>query len=132
MKRLGIGLVIALALTGCGGSDEPAKPKTFTAAGTFTLKQITLGSAEGYSCSGRDGFADIRVGTQVVVRDAAGKKVGIGELEDGRQNATGWCELPFTVTGIPISDGVYSVEVSKRGEIAFKRADAKKLELTLG
>ncbi len=128
MKRLGIALAAIVLSAGCGGSEGS---DSFTAKGTFTLKQIGLSSSTG-PCEGRDGYQDIRPGVQVVVRDATGKDVGLGRLGDGTRVDPGWCEFPFTVTDIPESEGLYTIEVSKRGGISFKRTDAAKLALTLG
>lgn len=133
MKRIGIAVGALLLLTSCGGSDDkPAAPKVFDARGTMTLTSEKVIGDGGDGCLGSGGYDDIRGGAPVVVFDDKGKKVGIGELEDGRASSTVRCVFNFTVDDVPVGGTIYSIEVSHRGEMPFKRADAKELALTLG
>lgn len=134
MKLIGIAAALLL-LVGCGSgtSDESAaKPKTFDVQGTMTLDSVDVIGDGGDGCLGSEGYDDIREGAAVVVFDDGGKKIGIGALEAGRASTATTCEFEFTVSDVPIRGSIYSVEVSHRGEIPFKRANAQDLALTLG
>lgn len=100
---------------------------TLTASGTLLLKrgEFSWNSAADPTCQGLGGYSDLRAGTQVVVTDAAGKKLAVGALvagragdfsteSDGTQRA-GSCSLSFAVSGVPRGVGPYGVEVSHRG-----------------
>lgn len=144
MRRLAP-LALLLSLVACGGGEdpaaepsEPAEPETFTASGVFVL---TDASSVDYDyetetdCYGIDGYDDIAEGTQVTVRDAEGSRVGSGELGEGRLDTfsdTAACTFRFMVYDIPVSEGIYTVEVASRGEINFRQAEAGGLELSLG
>ncbi len=133
MKRLATGLVLgAVVLTACGGSDEPEKPKTFDVSGSITLRGDAEVVSGGGACQGAGPYDDIRPGATVVVYDATNKKVGLGKLADGTTSTGQDCNFDFTVLGVEDTGNIYTVEVSKRGEITFKKADATKLALTLG
>lgn len=134
MKSLRAGLAIA-ALTvaaACGGgSDSPAKTKTFVASGSIQL--YATGNVDtGDGCYGSNGYDDIRPGAPVVVKDAAGKQLALGKLGQGDTGKYRTCVFDFTVDDIPSGKGPYSVEVSHRGETPFDEKDALSLKLTLG
>jgi hypothetical protein len=106
----------------------------FTAAGTLLLKrgEFSWNSAADPTCQGLNGFSDLRGGTQVTVTDAAGKKLAIGVLANGRagdfttdsdgaQRAAS-CALSFAVTGVPRGVGPYGVEISHRGVQNYNEA----------
>jgi len=119
--------VAALALTACSG------PKTFDAKGTMTIgpKGVTQYAPGGGECKGTSGYDDISAGAQVVVT-ADGKTVGVGELGEGKYK-DGWCEFPFTVSGIKEGNEFYGVEVSHRGKIEYTSDDLKSgVKLSLG
>lgn len=135
MKRLVIVAAALGSLVACGGgSEEPAKPKTFDVEGTMTLTTSRGVIAAGGGCAGSNGYEDMQAGANVVIFDSTGEKVGIGELEPGRSGSepTVQCIFDFTVNDIPIKGDIYSVEVANRGEITFKRSEAKAVALTLG
>lgn len=133
------------ALAACGGESAgstPREPKTFTVDGTLTLEDSSsvnyaMHGRKGEECWGEQGYDDIRQGAQVVIRDSTGAKVALGALEQGTLTArsdpyySAPCEFPFTVDDVPVGKGgVFSVEVTHRGEVSFEQGDA--LSLTLG
>jgi hypothetical protein len=93
-------------------------------------------------CQARDGYEDIKGGTQVVVRNAKNEVAGLGALEPGIFTGLGpkddpiripTCELPFKVSVSEVSSATYSVEVSHRGQLQYSRADLNQpLALSLG
>ena len=131
---MGIVIAVGVLLTGCGGGSDAkdAEPKVFDVKGTMTLTSESVIGDGGDGCLGSGGYDDMRAGAPVVVFDDAGKKVGIGELEVGQASSTVRCVFNFTVPEVPAGGKIYSIEVSHRGEIPFKPAQAKKLSLTLG
>ena len=94
------------------------------------IQQIQLTRYAG-ACAGSDGFADITGGAEVVVRDGKGVNVGLGKLGTGKADGPVTCVFPFTVKDVPTGGGIYSVEVTRRGEISFKAADAENVALSL-
>lgn len=135
-KRVALVLsVVALGLVGCGGDKvDKESPKTITVKGTMTLTDSDVESVAG-RCYGTGGYDDMRSGTQVTVRDSDGKSIGLGSLDEGEPDErfpTVTCHFGFTVTDVPAGIGIYSVEVSHRGEISFKETDASDISLSLG
>ena len=142
MKRIGgiaLLLLAAMSLVGCGaGTDakasaakpKPKEPTSLTVKGHLTLIDSAITRYEG-ACSGSGGFGDIAGGAEVVVRDGKGVKVGLGHLGTGKADGPVTCVFPFTVMDVPTGGGIYSVEVTHRGEISFKAADAETVALSL-
>lgn len=134
--KLALAAALLVLLAGCGGSDAKGVGKpAFDVGGTITVAK-GLALSDG-SCAGSSGFDDLVLGAPVVVRNADGKRVGLGNLEAGRtsgldQGGYVSCTFKFDVSNVPSSAGVYSVEVTHRGEIPFKQEDAGHLSLTLG
>ena len=124
----------AFLIAGCG-SDEaavPAEPKTITVQGSLLLLTSDLFWATDTECTGSEGYDDIAAGAQVVIRDESGKSIALGRLEPGEGVSDVECRFPFSIDDVPAGQGIYSVEVSHRGEIAFEEKDAQELALTLG
>jgi hypothetical protein len=119
----GTGIMIAaVLLAGCGGDGKPkaAEPRTLT--GTVTLFDADRPWRKGPPCEGRGGYSDLHAGVQVTVRDEAKATVGVASLGDGEFEDVGHCRWAFSVPGLPERE-FYSVEVSRRGEVTFSRAD---------
>ena len=131
--------VAALTLTACQSSSPAAptaspKPETFDVAGTLTLsgyRDVTLADGD---CVGDGGYADIRGGAPVIVRDSRGEQLALGSLEPGTWPVIDeWsCDFAFRLDGVPESGTTYSLEVARRGEVPFSRDDALSVRLTLG
>lgn len=130
---------LLIVLAGCGGASQPSTARssaaTFSVAGTLRLIGPTeAGMGEG--CYGTNGYDDLEAGAQITIADATGKTVGLGELDKGhRMTTAGVCAWDFTVDGIPDTEGpngIYSIEISHRGSISFKRSEASDVELTIG
>lgn len=137
MNRLGIAAVLLLPLVACS-----LGPKTFTASGTLTLAQTAFVSDISAPCEGKDGYADIRQGTQVKISDGSGKVIAIGTLGAGKgssilgdtysRKTITHCTFAFEVEDVPAGEAIYGVEVSRRGVINFTAENADKIALTLG
>lgn len=150
--------VIALAgavvlLAGCGGSNESPKgagepveaeseAASITVSGALTLREFP-GRGAGYAdretkgalCWGSGGYSDISSGALVVIRDATGAQVGLGELGSGRSTTDDllpYCEFPFEVEGIPSGEGMLTVEVGRRGQVPFSRDEADRVQVGIG
>lgn len=127
-------------MTGCGGDGEASggsptaspTPETLTITGSIALTDYGgwIGDGRG-SCSGMDGYGDISAGAVVIVRNATGEQVGLGELEDGHR-ARGDCVFDFEVTDIADDSERFTVEVSGRGQVPFTRDEASSVRLSLG
>ena len=143
MKAAGSLVALVLLVGGCAATPAatptPTAPATFDVTGTLTLSRVMLYGSDGDSCSGIEGYDDIRTGTQVKVSDDTGKIVGLGALKAGlaRDSKPSWkgtdlCVFDFEVKGIPDSGAIYGVEVSHRGVVQFTRDQADSVSLTLG
>jgi hypothetical protein len=125
MKHIiALGFALSLALSGCGGAGT-----TQTITGTFTVKGYFPNSFPG-SCDLGSGYQDIEAGASVTVKDGAGSIIGVSNLESPTTANKFECVLPFSVT---VSDSeFYSIEVSRRGEVTYSRADLESQGWTVG
>jgi len=119
---------ILLSLAACGST------KTFDAAGKISVSGAHWDGSGTMTCEGVNGFDDMQVGVQVVIRNSAEKIIGNGSVESTTWDyANKVCDLAFTVPDVPVQkDDIYTIEVSHRGEITFKQSEAGSLALTLG
>lgn len=109
--------------------DPPFAPQPFSVSGFLTLESGGfIWSSATDVCSGKDGYDDIHAGTQVVVSDASGTTIAIGELgtglarrdPDNISRATE-CRFPFKVTGVPGGHEFYGLAIGRRGKLDFPR-----------
>ncbi len=114
----------------------PPTRGTLQVQGAMNLSQgqfIWNGGAD-TTCTGWKGFDDIRGGTEIVVSDASGKTLVVGELATGHatgitnDTATG-CRLGFSITGVPAGVGPYGVEIGHRGVTHYSQGSLTGLEL---
>lgn len=127
---LAAGLLLAL-VAGCGSSPLEVKGTLTLSGGTDDIHWLALDSADGQPCTGDSGYSDVAPGANVVVRNANGEQVGIGELGDGKGSGEA-CVFRFAVSGVDDSGKIFSVEVGNRGDVSFKRSEAARVDLTLG
>jgi hypothetical protein len=105
------------------GETDRLTPGTLTLHGSLRLyesAQIAPDEESGKFCYGTGGFGDIYAGTQVTVTDADGKKVALGELDQGtvqgtrRGDGAGLCQFEFTVADMPDKPGVFTLQIGDR------------------
>jgi hypothetical protein len=85
----------------------------------------------GTACEGRRGYDDLKIGAPVVVTDAAGKTVGIGQIDTAKEIG-GQCVLSFRIADVPKGSDFYGVAVSHRGTVQYSADEiAKPIELSL-
>lgn len=130
-SRRMIWLVAGLALAGlvAGGVYLLLRPASFDLHGSLQLRdRETIRSG----CLGQGGYSDIRVNVQVVVTDASGKTVGIGQVEKS-ENKGLFCDYAFVVQDVPAGLGFYGVEVSTRGRVQYSEEQLRSgVTLSLG
>lgn len=112
--------------------------ETVTVSGTFTLIDSSPSTyfpsitSYGSSCSGSDGYSDVKAGTQVVVKNGKGEILATTTLGPGTGNGY-QCTFPVS---FDITEGQdrYMVSTGRRGEMSFTFAELKNngLVLTLG
>lgn len=114
---------------------------THSITGTLVIKEWIYG-VEGQSCSGENGYEDIKAGKQILVKNNKGEILGTGELDQGKgvktllseeleQKAIEaglgtplMCKFPITIENVPQAD-FYTFEIGRRGGITYT---AKQLE----
>jgi hypothetical protein len=85
----------------------------------------------GGMCTTSGGYADIREGAQVVIKDDTGKVVATTTLGPG-VSASGTCTFPFSVT-VPTGSDFYAVELGRRGSVHYTAEQlAAGVHLTIG
>jgi hypothetical protein len=142
VRAINSALAILLLVAACGGTAPSQSPEARTITGTFLLSNGELpDDRDAGGCSGTGGYADIKVGTGVVVRDAEGTIVGTAALAIDPNGPAPFasgnyqCGYAFTVAGLPDS-AFYQVEVASRGALTYSLADleakAWRVSLDLG
>jgi hypothetical protein len=122
-EKVVLAVTIALLLAACSASGH-------TISGSFVLTDPGV-ARTGTTCSGTGGYSDIGDGTDVTVKDGAGKVIGTGRLStnvEGSQD-TG-CAYDFTVA-VPDAD-FYVVAVSHRGELTYSRDEMQQHDWKVG
>lgn len=125
----------ALALAACAshpaGAATAPPPSTFTIDGAMSLAAGNFSDSIDDTCTGKDGYDDMRAGTSVTVTDAGGTIVGMSQLGAGQvQDADldGYpeaCSLPFQVPGVPTGRRFYGVEVGTRGVVRYQEVQLR-------
>lgn len=83
------------------------------------------------TCFGEGDYADVNEGAQVVVTDAAGATVGVGELDFGVHREEG-CVFGFSLA-VPAGQEFYGLEVAHRGRAQYSAAQmSAPIELSIG
>jgi len=141
-RRVSLWLTIALvvAALGVGGllgvltTSRDDAPEIFTFGGMFALEDIDGFAVNGSHCVGEEGYDDISAGAQVTVYDRSGAVLAIGGLGPGLVDDGYNCVFRIRVEKVPAGHGLYQVEVSHRGKVAFSEAEglAGDVTLTLG
>lgn len=123
-------VLLALGLTACGENE----PETFDASGGIILSADDFGEwTKGTLCHGSGGYDDIDEGASVTIYDNKDVKIATGSLGEGVAITPMACMFEFTVKDVPVQEtDIYGVEVTHRGQVTFKRADADDIGLTLG
>jgi len=109
---------------------SPAVSESYSITGSFLLRQALPGEPmrDIAPCVGINGYGDITVGLEVVVRDGSGNVLAVGELgpgewiEEPRASEVAAldfnCLFPLRVDGVPRVP-FYGVSVGRRGELTF-------------
>lgn len=143
--RIAFAALAAVLLAGCASGATPApsaQPPTLAGSLSLTDKGVSAkwdtfpdGHRETTDCYGTGGFADIRVGTPIQVKNESGTIVGAGALVLDRAASVGeTCAYTFA---FPLGAATfYSVTIGSRAGPVYPAADlaAKgyRVELTLG
>lgn len=112
MRLVALGLMAALSLlvAACASSHD--------VTGSFKLHDDQAVKTN-TSCTGTGGYSDIKAGTEVVVKDEAGKILATSALVDAPSPVYGICEYTFTVA-VPDA-AFYSLAVGRRGDLTYSK-----------
>jgi hypothetical protein len=70
------------------------------------------------------GYADLTVGTPVMMKDATGNLVSTSALANPHANAVdNSCTFKFTFDNVKLASQQYTVEVGKRGQVGFSKSE---------
>jgi hypothetical protein len=133
--------LVALALLAAGCGRKPSAPPSHRLEGVYIVHGIFSHRSYGAPCNPTDaGYADIRAGTAVTVKDGAGALVGTAALGDGtlrRSPLRGRdddCVFSFSLKVSEQDD--YRIEVARRGVVRFSKSELErtnwKPSLTIG
>lgn len=141
MTRLALLALIAGLLAGCGPGAPTPSPSPSVHAITVAIElsggsNSVSRSSVSSECHGLGGYADMDIGTQFSIKDAAGTLIGFGALTDSHYGPAPFhCSLQGRAENVPDAP-IYSVEVGRRGTINFTRAQLEAngwlAQLTLG
>jgi hypothetical protein len=126
MNRSGRWILVGAIVAGIVLAAEPAAAGTQKLRGSVTLAVAYKLTSKmiGDVCDDTNFEADIVRGTQVRVRDAKGKTVGVAPLGVGHvvlyEDSNLRCQFRFS-TKIPDSSSVYSVRVAHRPASTYTR-----------
>jgi hypothetical protein len=150
-----IGSLVLIGLWSRGdfAANSARTATKFVVTGTITVEAGDRSEAtDGGSCVTDGGYADVRVGAQVTIKDAGGVVIAVGALDVGHTSdvqslpkfnsdtatienvpqAT-QCVFGFSVADVPEDMSFYAIEVSHRGELRYQRDTlSKPLMLSLG
>lgn len=128
-RTLPLALLATLA-AGCSGTST-----TIDVSGAIAIAPAPggwTGSAGELCKTGSGGHSDLKEGAQVVISDAVGKTIAIGQLAAGVQDGVGGCRFTFRVTKVPGGQDFYGIEVTHRGRLQYTAEQMKKpIEMTL-
>lgn len=125
-RAVALALITVLA-SACGGGGG-------TILGTFTLTDTGVAYTSS-SCEGTGGYADIREGLGVTIKDEKAKIIGTTALAlDAAGSSSGVCHFTWSV---PVGRAdFYTITVGKRGDLTYAYSDmvgrAWKVDATLG
>lgn len=101
-------------------------PGSFDLRGRMELFDGVTQAADSGQCSGYRGYDDIADGTQVTVYSSSGEALATGSLAGASYwEATNVCTFRFVIIDVPGGHNMYQVEVSHRGKVAVREADAR-------
>jgi len=136
MKPIILLAVAVLALSGCAAAPapKPAAPKTIPMAGTVVLEWMPVNSAYWWNdanteCHGAGDYASVQTGSDVIVADASGKTVQMGELGVPVLDDM-ICTYPFKMK-VPAGSAFYKVSIAGK-EVTVRKGELGKVTLTMG
>lgn len=123
-RRIAVGAVLALVVLGLLAIGRSRNlDGTFTVVDPDGYREVATG------CRGVGADADIAPGTDIVLRDDAGRVVARSSLGDGTEDAAG-CTFPFTLYAVPRSEA-YELQVGSRGSLTYSRDELDRLDWTV-
>lgn len=128
MKRLI--LAGALLVVGCGGAAPSAMPSQSTAqsvAGTVTFTGPTVGHTD---CHGVGAYADMAIGTDILIIDGSGATIGKGKLALEPGGGDGTCVFGFDAANVP-DVPFYTFQIGEREAPTYSNAEMVEMGWTV-
>lgn len=124
-----VGAVVLLLAAGVGAWWWTTQ-RTVTVDGDITVTSPADVTSTGAGCYTGGGYADIKTGAQVVIKDETGKVLATTTLGPG--TGAGTCTFPFRAD-VPAGSDFYGVELGHRGVVQFTADQmAAGVHLTIG
>jgi hypothetical protein len=82
-------------------------------------------------CIGQGGYFDIRPGTVVRLLDLSGDSLGSTTLGPGKVELDVSCLYSFVIADVPDDKPQYILEVGRRGQVSYSRAEMRSRKWTL-
>jgi hypothetical protein len=122
---------VALILAVGGGAWWWTTQRSITVDGDITVNSRADVTSTGTGCFTGGGYADIKSGAQVVIKDDSGKVIATTTLGPGDAIGAG-CTFPFSVD-VPRGSDFYGVELGRRGSVQYTADQlADGIHLTIG
>ncbi|MDX3110160.1 hypothetical protein [Nonomuraea angiospora] len=128
-------VLAALAVSAVALLPQLSAASPITVEGSVTVRgdRPAVLTENELTCTTGGGYNDIRQGAQVVVTDAAGKTIALGQLGAGSWKRDTGCIFLFTVADVPAGEKFYGIEVSHRGRVQYTAAQVSApVELSIG
>lgn len=123
--------VLVLAIAGVAAWALLAN-RDMAVTGDITVTSPSGVTSVGTVCTVGGGYADIKTGTQVVIKDAVGKVLATTVLGVGTGDGGRGCRFPFRVD-VPRGSDFYGVDLGRRGVVQFTADQmADGVHLTIG
>lgn len=144
MKTIVIALIAGLLLTGCSqdptSKNEPTPTyemplridATVMTVDLLGMTSRVLELDEPTGCEDMGGeYADLKIGSQIVLKDASGDTVSTADLKPGLNAPQDVCKWDATFIDIPAGGKFYTASIGEWESNTLSESDARRLTLVI-